>query len=260
LIEVDGAAPGDGPAPPAGPGLSSWTIDGEWRHAYAEIGLESRIEGTDRPHTGVLFAYLDVVTGSPPSGVMNPTVDLQVRLFSPPRLGIIQFTARTLRLGRSLYVGEAEMRHQDEETPFGVGVATFVNKPMPHPDRSDSRGWLSDGSIPSVHRPISDVRRIAAGSFEMDADLHTPQGTVSGATLGRLAELAAVDLLGGAVVVDELDVRFLNKVKAGPIQASAVRVGRRADATTVRIEIVDLGDRDRLVTYALAVCREQRST
>jgi acyl-coenzyme A thioesterase PaaI-like protein len=202
----------------------------------------------------VLFAHLDAVIGSPPSGPMNPTVDLQLRLFAPPRTGTVHFRARTLRLGRMLYVGEAELRHSPGEQPFGVGVATFVNAPVPFPDRvrpeAARGGRLTYGHLRSAER-------VAPGIFELTADLDTPQGTVGGAELGLLAELAARDLFarGGGVVVDELDVRFLNKVRAGPLRATASRLGRRDDVTTVRIEVVDAGHDDRLVTYAVAACR-----
>jgi acyl-coenzyme A thioesterase PaaI-like protein len=247
-------------ARPIGSDLTSWLVDGEWRHTQVQIGPEGCIEGTDRPLTGVLFAHLDVVTGSPPSGPMNPTVDLNVRLFSPPRLGTIRFTARTLRLGRTLYVGEAEMRHELEQMPFGIGIATFLNQPIPFPHLLDSAS-LPTGETEGPrtgYKRLTDARRVGLGIFELVANIHTPQGTVSGATLGRLAELAATDLLGGAEAVDEMDVRFLNKVKVGPLRATATVLGRRDDATTVRIEITDTGNQDRLVTYALAVCRHLR--
>ena len=91
--------------------------------------------------------------------------------------------------------------------------------------------------------------------LELEVDLETPQGTVGGATLGRLAEAAAVDVFDTAVAVDELDVRFLRRVRRGPIRTAAMVLGRREEATTLRVEVVDAGDNDRLVTYALAVCR-----
>jgi acyl-coenzyme A thioesterase PaaI-like protein len=250
-------APEGGTTRPVGSYLTSWVVDGEWRHTQVQIGPEGCIEGTDRPLTGVLFAHLDVVTGSPPSGPMNPTVDLHVRLFSPPRLGTIRFTARTLRLGRTLYVGEAEMRHEHEQNSFGVAMATFLNQPIPFPDLMDPAS-LETGQTDGPrtgYRRLTAAHRVGPGSFELVADIHTPQGTVSGATLGRLAEVAAMDLLGGTDAVDEMDVRFLNKVKVGPLRATATVLGQRDEATTVRIEITDTGNQDRLVTYALAVCR-----
>src|SRR4051794_21550704 len=88
-------------------GFTPWAPAGaEWRHTQVEIGAGDCIPRTERPLTGVLFAYLDIVMGSPPSGSMNPTVDLQLRLLSEPRPGIVHFRARTLRLGRMLFVGE----------------------------------------------------------------------------------------------------------------------------------------------------------
>jgi acyl-coenzyme A thioesterase PaaI-like protein len=261
-VALDPGSGGEGVTVTGGQGVGSWVLDGEWRHATVEIGPEGCIEGTDRPLTGVLFAYLDVVTGSPPSGAMNPTVDLQIRLFSRPRRGRVRFTARTLRLGRTLYVGEAELRHEDTGALFGVGVATFVNLPVPFPERT------TGSTDPSVARPeltytaLVEAKRVGAGIFELEADIHTVQGTVSGATLGRLAELAAMDLLAAEFTsgsaLDELDVRFLNKVRVGSLMATATALGRRDGAVTVRIEVRDRGDDDRLVTYALAVCREMR--
>ena len=244
-----------------GLGLSPWVEDGEWRHTQVRLGPESCLDGTDRPLTGLLFAYLDAVTGSPPSGVINPTVDLQIRLFSPPRTGLIRFRARTLRLGRTLYVGEAELRHEGDDQPFGVATATFVNDKLPFPDRIDRSAGPTEGAdgLEPGYRPLVGARRVAQGVFDFEADLNTPQGTVSGAALGCLVELAAVDVLSAraAVAVDELDVRFLHKVRQGPLRATAVVLGHRVGSTaaTVRVEVTDRGDNDRIVTYALAGCR-----
>jgi acyl-coenzyme A thioesterase PaaI-like protein len=253
----------------AGPGLSPWELDGDWRHTEGWIGPEGCIEGTDRPLTGVLFGYLDIVAGCPPSGPINPTVDLQVRLFSQPRQGPIRFTARTLRQGRSLYVAEIEMRHAPDEQPFGVGLATFVNRPMSVVDRT-ARGagssGESEGDIPGGEgdvdvedrrsAPLTGTRRLRPGCLELDASeiSNHPHRTVSGATLGRFIEQATMDLFGGAARVDELDVRFLDRVKIGPIRATATSLGGRGPTTTVRVEVVDAGHQDRLVTYGLAGC------
>jgi acyl-coenzyme A thioesterase PaaI-like protein len=236
-------------------GLAPWEIDGAWRETRVDIGPEAGPMDSDRPLTGVVFAWLDVVTGMPPSGAMNPTVDLQVRLFRPLRHGTVHFRARTLRLGRTLYVGEVEIRQERSGPPVGVALATFLNQPIPFPNRADPR-WRQ---VPRAGgRPpggIDGARRLSPGVLELDADLETPQGTVGGATLGRLVESAAVDIFDTAVAVDELDVRFLRRVRRGPIRTAARVVGRRDDATTVRVEVVDAGDDARLVTYALAVCR-----
>src|SRR5262249_25556089 len=159
-----------------------------------------------------LFGYLDMVMGSPPSGAMNPTVDLQLRLFSPPRQGVIRFKARTLRLGRTLYVGEAQLHHEDEEHPFAVGVATFLNQPVAFAI-SDTEA-LHGTAFEKPLGTLTGARRVRPGCLELDAGeiSRHPHRTVGGATLGRLIEQAAVDLFDGAASVDELDVRFLNRV------------------------------------------------
>jgi acyl-coenzyme A thioesterase PaaI-like protein len=242
------------PSRPLAGGLEAWTVDGGWRHTSVRIGPEGCVDGTDRILTGLLFAYADIVTGSPPSGPMNPTVDLQVRLFAPARMGLIRFTARTLRLGRTLYVGEAEMRHGSEEQPFGLAVATFVNQPISVPDLPESARNATGGKLEGIGR-LTGFQRIGPGCLELGVDLRTPQGTVPGATLGLLVEAAATNLLGPESRVNELDVRFLNKVRVGPIRATATALGHRDHDTTVRVDIVDVGNNDRLVTFALAVCR-----
>jgi acyl-coenzyme A thioesterase PaaI-like protein len=245
-------------APAAGPGLGPWVVEGDWRHTEGWIGPEGCIEGTDRPLTGVLFGYLDIVAGSPPTGPINPTVDLQVRLFLPPRQGVIRFTARTLRQGRSLYVAEIEMRRAREAERFGVGLATFINRPMALVDRAEQEPgseW-EDNLGQKRSARLAGVRRVRSGCLELDVSemSNHPHRTVSGATLGRLIEEACMDLFSGAVLVDELDVRFLDRVKSGPIRATATPLGTRHQDTMVRIEVVDVGHQDRLVTYGLAVC------
>jgi acyl-coenzyme A thioesterase PaaI-like protein len=235
-------------------GFTPWAEDADgWRHTSVEIGSQDCIEGTERPLTGVLFAYLDIVMGSPPSGSMNPTVDLQLRLLGEPRSGMVHFRARTLRLGRMLYVGEAELTQDGHDGLLGVGLGTFLNQQVPFPDRIDLED-LEPYSLPAG------ARRTGPGTFDLAADTHTPQGTVPGADLGLFAEMAARDVLGtegGPVAVDEFEVRFLHKVKGERIRSTATVLGTRGDATTVRVDLVDV-DHDRLVTYALAVCRPVR--
>jgi acyl-coenzyme A thioesterase PaaI-like protein len=236
-------------------GLTPWVIDGEWRDTQIELQPEGDHVASERPLMGVLFSWLDVATGMPPSGAMNPTVDLQVRLFAAPRHGTVFFRARTLRLGRTLYVGEVEIRQEQGGPLLGIAVATFMNQPVPFPDRA---GPAWNRAARRGRRPtdgVADAHRLGPGVLELEVDLETPQGTVGGATLGRLAEAAAVDVFDTAVAVDELDVRFLRRVRQGPIRTSADVVGGRDGTSTVRVEVIDTGHLDRLVTYALAVCR-----
>src|SRR5215211_4403610 len=152
------------------------------------IGPDSCIDGTDRPRTAVLFGHVDVVSGSPPSGPMHPTVDLELRLFEPPRSGLTHFAGRTLRLGGSLYVGEVELRHDRDKAPFGIAVATFVNGlRLPVATSADP---------PEVTTApcLTGADRVAPGVVELAEHLDTPQGSVTGAVLALLAEEAAIDV------------------------------------------------------------------
>jgi len=45
-----------------------------------------------------------------------------------------------------VYVGEAELRHGADERAFGIGVATFVNAPVPFPYRLPAVSVTQGGS------------------------------------------------------------------------------------------------------------------
>ena len=244
---------------PVEPEFSPWEIDGEVRHTRVTIGPEGCEEGSERPLTGVLFAYLDVVAGCPPWGPLNPTIDLRVELFDEPRLGAVRFTSRTLRLGRTLYVSETQMRQEGAEVPFGISLATFLNNPVDDLALAGTREErLAARPFPAEHyRRLTRTRHVRPGCVDLDVDLSSPQGTVGGQTLARLVEVAALDLLGPprSHVVDELDVRFLTRTKQGPIRATARILGRPGGHVIVGVEVRDLSADDRLTTYAHVRCR-----
>ncbi len=106
-------------------------------------------------------------------------------------------------------------------------------------------------SVSALDRPLAEglgIRVLAAGVVEVERGpyVNQPSGTLQGGVVAVLAELAAESLTGGRVV--ELEVRYLSAIRVGPARTSAVEL----DDRTVRVEIRDPGNDDRLTTLVMA--------
>jgi acyl-coenzyme A thioesterase PaaI-like protein len=81
-------------------------------------------------------------------------------------------------------------------------------------------------------------------------------GTVQGGILATLGELSAESLWAGGApyLVTDLDIRFLNRVKVGPVRAIARRVvaGRRGEVVDVTLHHV--GSDKRPVAHVSTTC------
>src|SRR5262249_19828959 len=103
-----------------------------------------------------------------------------------------------------------------------------------------------DGSLPSfVERlGIRDVDGSPAGAVELDAvdGVRNPWGIVHGGVTAALVDIsserAAAAALGrslDAVVTSDVALHFLSPSRVGPVRASAVVVGDRADGIVLRV-------------------------
>ena len=99
--------------------------------------------------------------------------------------------------------------------------------------------------------------------MEIDADQWISNGvagTIQGGVQSLLAEIAAQHAVKPReLAVVDLDIRFLNRVRSGPVTASADVASAEAptqaiDDTFVRVAITDAGDDGRLVAVNL-ICR-----
>jgi acyl-coenzyme A thioesterase PaaI-like protein len=132
--------------------------------------------------------------------------------------------------------------------------------------------WIEDGVshgraavVPALYVPHTEFVRIGARVLspglvelaphaEVANDRH---GTILGGVVAMLAELAAESLFAevGPVVVTDLDVRFLNRVKVGPLWARARRIGVDGDGHYLVVEMEDVGDEGKPIAYATAQVR-----
>ncbi len=205
-----------------GLGISLWT-EGDLALARAEVQPEFFAPGTDRVRMGVLATLVDMVAGSPAHAIINPTVDLRVSLLEPaPTSGAIEIVTYPVKSGRQLFIGETLLHTGDLARPFARSVCTFMNKPLD----SERTGIFPVGQLGADHYDASlQLREPEPGLFEMDNhDIvrNGANGTVQGGAQALLSELAGERALG--VLDDEfqavdLEIRYLNRVKEGPVRA-----------------------------------------
>jgi uncharacterized protein (TIGR00369 family) len=106
---------------------------------------------------------------------------------------------------------------------------------------------------------LLDVRIVDRSTIEIDPIprlSNGPGGTLQGGVLALLGELATEHALAGSrVVVTDLDIRYLNPVRVGPVQARAEILSDSPTEGAVRVQIVDAGHGDRLVAHVTTTAR-----
>jgi acyl-coenzyme A thioesterase PaaI-like protein len=172
-------------------------------------------------------------------------------LSRPPTSGRIHLACRPLRVGSRLIVGETLLRADDTEQPFGRALTTFMNI-------SVGDGLAGNPTTPSMAHSSFDefIRPRITGdrTIEIDSDSRlTIHGglTVQGGVQALLAELAAEHAFGGGrrLVATDLDIRFLGRVRVGPLLAIAEGATVDEGPIRARVTLRDAGFDDSLVAY-----------
>ncbi len=243
-------------------GLRQWA-EGATTHGRAVVRPEHCAPGTDRPRIAVLATMVDIVAGSQPDGPINPTVDLHLQVMAFPPMSTVHLTCDVLRAGRTLFVGETRLYADGGDEPFARSLITFMNRPMVQVQAEPDRPRL-DGSAPAglagrmddLLSPRFDGDRI----LEVDAAPHLtngPGGTLQGGVVALMAELVTERAVSaeGAMAVTDLDIRYLNRVRSGPVRAVAELLPSPRDAAAVQVRLTDAGDHERLVAVVATTAR-----
>jgi acyl-coenzyme A thioesterase PaaI-like protein len=207
----------------------------------------------------VLLTWADILTGSLANQHTLPrvcmTVDLTVRIAQQIPAGAqVHGTGRLLKVGRTITFAEATFSVDDDPAPVAIALASFVASPRPQDvvvsaaegDRATpGRGATAPSDSVSA---MLGTRVVAPGVAEVD---RAPRilnwaDTVQGGAVSACAEDAVLALEGGPVPT-ELEVKFLGAVREGPMRATATVVG-----PWVRVDVIDVGNADRLVAVATA--------
>ena len=227
--------------------------DGEV-HGSAPVRRELFAPGTDRVRTGLLATMVDLVAGHAPIGPVGPTIDLRVMLFeAAPTSGRIHLRCRPLRTGKRLIVSETMLSASPEAAPFGRALTTFMNvsmgPPMPRGVRpTPPMQYASfDELLGAQVRDQYSLELVPHARVANDV-----QATVQGGAQALLAELAAEHTLGAGrrLVATDLDMRYLSRLKVGPLIASVNELHSGDANRRASVSLVDGGNDATLVSHA----------
>lgn len=197
--------------------------------------------------------------------VWTLTTDLTLRLRPVPAPTSMTAWSTLVRRGRRSVTSTVEVQGDGGETvAFGaIGFATVPRrpddppKPMVTPEVA-ARLFTGRSTLTQPLREAAGIEVLdaAAGVVQVDVtpELRNPAGTLQGAMVALVAEVAAEELAatraGGPVVVTDLDLRYLAQAPVGPVRTRCTVLGDTADAP-IQVELFDTSV-DRLTTLVHA--------
>jgi acyl-coenzyme A thioesterase PaaI-like protein len=254
----------------------------ERAHFMATMGFECHIErdvgvgqvtvgrylrtAPNWPSTAALLTFADVLIGVLASHQTAPrisvTSNLAVHIVGPlPPDGAINMQGQLSKVGRSMTVGETEMRASDSGDLVATAIGTFLASPRPQDVTRISGGRFRPvtGAAPDADTLAEHVglRIIEPGLTEIPLrpDLTNATESLQGGLVALLGETAAQTAAsaatGATAVVQSLDVYYLAAARVGPFRAAA----QLLCDDLVRVEIRDPGRDDRMVAIATARTR-----
>lgn len=249
----------DAPTEPAGSYMAALgvriTFDGRTGTALAPVRPETFAPGTTRMRTGYLAALVDVIAGHSPNSAIGPTVDLRVQVLSlPPTSGVVRLESVPLKVGSRLKVIETTLHAGDDPVPFARSTSTFMDVGLEGGMKSGD-GWdpepIAEGSLDAFLGAT--VRDESSLQLESAPRLvNAASGTILGAAQVLLAELAAEHLLGGGRwVAGDFDFRFLDRLRIGPLVATATGLASADGQHRVAVMLSD-GGNGRIVGHVVA--------
>jgi acyl-coenzyme A thioesterase PaaI-like protein len=192
--------------------------------ASAPVRPELFAPGTQRIRTGTLATMVDMAAGHVPVGPVGPTIDLRVQIFgSTPTAGRVYLTCRPLRAGARLIVSETLLRATPDGAPFGRALTTFMNIRLGPGVARGPKPLLEMDASSFDHFLGARIRDELTVELDPASRLGNPgQATVQGGVQALFAEIAAEHALGGGrrMVATDLDVRYLSRLRVGPLVAS----------------------------------------
>ena len=245
-------------------GISAWLDPGEQLVVAVEPVPETCRLGVVR--TSVLSFVVDAVAGivlDDDPDVWTLTTEMSVRTRAVPAPAKVEGRTRILRKGRRSATAEVVLTDADG-SDAGWGIASFTRvdrragdgpKVMLTPEHFGIFGSGAPLDRPLVDAAGIQVIDVAQGMVEVEvaAHLRNPAGTLQGAMVALVAEVAAEEHLsaraGAPIVVTELDIRYLAQAREGIVRTRLRPLG--PDPTDpVIVELVDVAA-DRVTTHAV---------
>lgn len=254
-------------------------IPSEITSVVARLGVAARFDGelfmelSPRPETcrhgivrlSVLAFAVDAVSGvavDTDPDMWTLTSDMSLRMRPVPAPALVRATNTVLRQGRRSVTCQVECR-DDVGVPVATAAIGFArvarradDPPKPGIGAKEFAGMFHGQW--TLDRPVREAAGIevldaAAGrvAVEVTRTVRNPAGTLQGAMVALLAEVAIEELvgarLGSPAVVTELDLRYIAQARQGQVTTEARLLGDGPDAP-VEVQLVD--ERGRVTTHA----------
>jgi acyl-coenzyme A thioesterase PaaI-like protein len=256
---------GDMGTVPSRLGVSSDYVDGEF---CMKLRPRAEVLRHGVVRASVLSFMIDAVAGivlddDPEEWTLTSDMTVRMRPLLAPEN--IQTRSTILRRGRRSATAVVDLVTDDGD-PVATGAIGFVKVPRratdpPKPAVSIERiTTMFDGSS-VLTRPLPDEAGIIVldpmqGLIEVQVtpELRNPAGTLQGAMVALVAEVAAEELMSARfdidAVVTDLDLRYLAQTGDGPMRTRSRLLGRSADAP-IQVELFDISS-ERLTTLVFA--------
>jgi len=205
--------------------------------------------------------------------VWTLTTDLSLRMRPIPAPEIAEATCTIVRRGRRSTTSTFEVVAHDG-TAVAAGAIGFAavprrdgDPPKPFfPPEVAARMFTGQSTLTEPLREAAGIQVLDAGAGVVEVDvtpeLRNPAGTLQGAMVALVAEVAAEELAAtrsdAPMVVTELDLRYLAQAPVGPVRTRTRPLGPAAD-DPMQIELIDTSlDRVTTLVYARATPVEPR--
>lgn len=234
-------------------------LDATDRHATGTVRISDFVRTPTKRwmRASALLTISDMVVGSNLVYSTSPnvplTVDMQVHQLRPHVEVELEIDSYIRKIGRTISYGETFFRLAGSGQLAAVVSSTFAITPNPNAYVGElHRSGGSPGLIDADIFDFCEVRRPAPGHAEADRGpgRGNSTGSLQGGMVALMAEAAAESLTGNEAVA--LDIKYLRSVQVGPARAEA----RQISPETVRVEVTDAGDDERLC--AISVVRQER--
>jgi acyl-coenzyme A thioesterase PaaI-like protein len=236
-------------------GFEHWFSDGQ-SCGRVQVVPGMLVPGTQFVRIGLLAVLADLASGQPVTGAVTPTTDLSVHVAHLRPMESITLVARVLKSGATLMFVETMLTADEDSEPFATSLATFMTRPVVQPASPEPNGVRL--SQPLAERIGAEVLGPGVAELELRPDILNDHhhGTVQGGLMAVLGEVSAASVWaeGEPHLVTDLDIRYLNPVKVGPVRASARLVVDGWRGTVVDVSFVDVGNGMRAVAHASTIC------
>lgn len=205
--------------------------------------------------------------------VWTLTTDLSIRMRPIPAPETAEATCAIVRRGRRSVTSTFDVVGGDG-TPVAGGAIGFAavprredDPPKPHfPPEVAAQLFNGQSTLTEPLREAAGIEVLDAANGVVEVavtpELRNPAGTLQGAMVALIAEVAAEELAAtradGPMVVTELDLRYLAQAPIGPVRTRTRPLGPAAD-DPMQIELIDTSvDRVTTLVYARATATGPR--